>query len=578
MKLNTRFSARLGAIGLSLCLSLNAAHATPVTWRHTTVHLSVDSKDLKDVLRDFTASQGIVATISPDVQGTVSGTFDLPPRKFIDTLAATFGFVWFFDGSVLSISSANDVTSQLVKLDFADTRTLQETLKQMGIDDGRFPISYDAEQGTALVTGPKRFVSLVSDLAHNIDRNADRRTGSEVRVFHLKHGWAADHDVMIDGKSVKVPGVAHILQTLYQPTKDDDQSSLRQSGGGSDASGAERLSPLADAGGQQSGGSPFAGKGGSLFPPLPGNMGGGGAASNDGDGGYGGFGGAGAASGGPGSGDADRGTGATPKGSATLPVINADAQTNTVLIRDLPDRIGQYQELIDKLDVKRQLIEIEAHVIEIDDNALKQLGVDWHARTGSVSLASNNSAGLANPAQPNFSAVLGDSGRFFLANISALESQSLAKIDSSPTVATLDNVEAAMDNKTRFFVPVQGYTSGDLYSVSTGTLLRVLPMIVNEDNTTQIKLRVYVEDGHMTGQEVSNIPVVTTSSISTEAVIYQGESLLIAGYKVDSSANGVSGVPGLSKIPVLGALFRYRQNSDSHMQRLVLLTPRVVEF
>lgn len=579
MKLNSRIASGLGALGLSLCLAMNTAHAAPIVWRHMTVHLSVDSKDLKDVLRDFTASQGIVTTISPDVQGTVSGTFDLPPRRFIDTLAATFGFVWFFDGSVLSISNANDVTSQLIKLDYADTRTLRESLKQLGVDEDRFPISYDAQQGTALVTGPKRFVALVTDVAYRIDQNADRRTGSEVRVFHLQHGWAADHEVMIDGKPVKVPGVAHILQQLYARHQDGGaQGSTPQSGNGPSASGADQVAPLPDAGGQLGGGSPLAGKGGTLFPPLPGNLA---SSGNDINGGYGGYGGGNNGSGPPGmsaGSDSNGGTGAAPKSAAALPVIEADAQTNTVLIRDLPDRVDQYRKLIDRLDVKRQLIEIEAHVIEIDENALKQLGVDWHAQSGQVSITSANSPGIANAVQPNFSAVLGDSGRFFLANVSALESQSLAKVDSSPKVATLDNVEAAMDNKTRFFVPVQGYTSGDLYSVSTGTSLRVMPMIVNEDNTTQIKLRVYVEDGHMTGQVVSNIPVVTSSSISTEAVIYQGESLLIAGYKVDSNANGESGVPGLSKIPVLGALFRYHQNSDSHMQRLVMLTPRIVEF
>jgi type III secretion protein C len=568
----------LSAIGLSLCLAMNAVHAAPVSWRHMTVHLSVDSKDLKDVLRDFTATQGIVTTIAPDVQGTVSGTFDLPPRKFIDTLAATFGFVWFFDGTVLSISNANDVTSQLVKLDFADIHTLRNSLKEMGIDDGRFPISYDETQGTALVTGPKRFVSLVSDLAHRIDQNADRRTGSEVRVFHLKHGWAADHDVMVDGKSVRVPGVAHILQSLYQPSNDGDaQGALRQDASNAAAMGTDRVPPMPDAGGLLGGGGPFGGKGGGILPPLPGNMGG-----ANGDGGYGGYGNSQGQNGGAGGQDmgvsTSAGTGAVPKSAASLPVIQADEQTNTVLIRDLPDRIGEYQQLVDKLDVKRQVIEIEAHIIEINDNALKQLGVDWHVQSGNVSLTSVNSAGLANAPGANFSAVLGNNGSYFLANISALESQSLAKIDSSPKVATLDNVEATMDSKTRFFIPVQGYTSGDLYSVSVGTSLRVMPMIVNEGGQTQIKLRVYVEDGHITGEEVSKIPVVTTSTINTEAVIYQGESLLIAGYKVDSNANGVSGVPGLSKIPVLGALFRYHQSSDSHMQRLVLLTPRIIEF
>ena len=184
----------------------------------------------------------------------------------------------------------------------------------------------------------------------------------------------------------------------------------------------------------------------------------------------------------------------------------------------------------------------------------------------------------ATPAGLSLTAVLGDAGRYLMARVNALEDSNLAKIDASPKVATLDNVEAVMDNKKRFYVRVQGYTSGDLYAISTGTSLRVLPMVVDEDGKTQIKLQVHVEDGMTTPQKVDNIPVITTSTINTEAVVSQGESLLIAGYRVDNTSNGESGIPVLSKIPLLGGLFRYRENQHSHMERLVLLSPRLIEF
>jgi len=135
-----------------------------------------------------------------------------------------------------------------------------------------------------------------------------------------------------------------------------------------------------------------------------------------------------------------------------------------------------------------------------------------------------------------------------------------------------------MDQKTRFFVRVSGYTSADLYSVSTGVSLRVLPLVVEENGRTDIKLNVHIEDGAITSQQVDNIPVITTSTINTESFVGQGESLLIAGYRVDTSTNGETGVPGLSKIPLIGALFRYRDDQRSHMERLFLLSPRIIEF
>jgi type III secretion protein C len=77
-----KFTLRYCAVAASLLLScMSVAHASPIKWRPGMVHVSVESRDLKDVLRDFAASQGIITTVAPSVQGTVSGRFDLPPRS-----------------------------------------------------------------------------------------------------------------------------------------------------------------------------------------------------------------------------------------------------------------------------------------------------------------------------------------------------------------------------------------------------------------------------------------------------------------------------------------------------------------
>ncbi|BCF93630.1 type III secretion system outer membrane ring subunit SctC [Paraburkholderia largidicola] len=599
MKLTFRHRAIAAAL---LLMGLNAGHAAPISWRPGQVHISVESRDLKDVLRDFAASQGIIATIAPNVQGTVSGRFDLPPRKFIDTMAATFGFVWFYDGSVLSISTADDVTTKVIKLDFAGTQSLRSTLKQIGLDTDRFPIVYDPEQGVALITGPHRLIQLVDEVAARLDQNANRRTGSEVRAFPLRYGWAADHTITVNGKTQVVPGVAHVLASLYHPDRDSDQQGTSRASADGTAN-LQQVSPYADVQGGTNGGSPYNNSG--VNPPLP-DVFAGVAAAGGGPVGMPGAGGAGGtAGGGSGSGPQSAGraaTAAVPDGAGSLPVIQADARTNSVLIRDLPDRVGQYQQLIDRLDVKRRMVEIEAHIIEIDDGALKQLGVDWHAhsshvdfQTGSGSANANNFNGnlsptfssldtagnlvaTATPTGGSLTAVIGDASRYLLTRIDALEQNNLARIDASPKVATLDNVEAVMNNKTQFFIPVSGFTSSNLFSVQVGNTLRVLPMVVDSNGAQQIKLQVHVEDGQPTGASVKDIPEIRTSEIDTEAVVAEGQSLLIAGYRIDNDSNLNTGVPVLSKIPVLGALFRSRTHQSSHMERLVLLTPRVIEF
>ncbi len=248
--------------------------------------------------------------------------------------------------------------------------------------------------------------------------------------------------------------------------------------------------------------------------------------------------------------------------SQTLPVIEADPRTNSVLIRDVPQRLAQYQSLIDTLDVRPRLIEIEAHIISIEDSALEQLGVDWRAQNSHIDIQTGNGTTRQNGYDANidppvgtqplwdggggaFTAVLGNAGRYLLARVNALHKTNLAKIDASPKVATLNNVEAVMDQKARFFVRVAGYASADMYSVSSGVSLRVLPLVVEENGRTDIKLNVHIEDGEITSQRVDAIPVITTSTINTESFVRQGESLLIAGYRADTSTNGETSVPVL---------------------------------
>ncbi|CAB3773306.1 type III secretion system outer membrane ring subunit SctC [Paraburkholderia humisilvae] len=566
--------------------------AAPVKWSGQSVHILVQGKDLKDVLRDFTASQGVTAQISPNVQGTVTGQFDMPPQRFFDTLAATFGFVWFYDGSVLTIASPNELTRQVVTLRYATTSQLEATLSKMGLTNNRYPLNSSADAHAAVVTGPPQYVQLVSDVARQLDQSVASQTSSVMRIFKLSHAWAADHSVQIDGKAVTVPGVATVLSKLFQQKGQSDAPSVA----GVVASGGRRLKQLTDVGGNSNGGTypplpqnPGSQGGilGSLFngkPPLP---------PGNADMGFG------KDSGDPLSG----GDGDAVAGDTGLPIIEADPATNSILIRDTPQHMDQYEPVIEELDKRRKVIEIEAQIIEIDDNALKQLGVDWRAhnshvdfQTGTGTTQANGYNGFldpsfgttqlagsfvanATPVGASISAVLGDAGRYLLARIDALQQSSEAKIEATPKVATLDNVEAVMANKTSFYVRVSGYASADLYNVVFGTSLRVLPMVVQENGKTMIKLNVHIEDGNFaTGQEVDTIPIVTTTEINTQAYVGENQSLLIGGYSVNNRKKSVTGIPGLSEIPIIGELFRYHDDTNSHMERLFLITPRIISL
>jgi type III secretion protein C len=101
-------------------------------------------------------------------------------------------------------------------------------------------------------------------------------------------------------------------------------------------------------------------------------------------------------------------------------------------------------------------------------------------------------------------------------------------------------------------------------------------MVVEENGQTRIKLDVAIQDGELTSQTVSNLPVIDSSNITTQAFIDEGQALLVAGYRKDTDSNGVTGVPGLSKLPLIGGLFRTSNRQKSHMERLFLVSPRIL--
>ena len=582
----------LFALLVTLSLPLSSAIAARIPWQHGHFQYSAEHKDLKDVIRDFAASEHVMTWISPEVSGSVSGQFSAPPQEFLETLASSFGFMWYYDGSVLWIWGANEVKTVTLDLSFVDVQTVKAALQRMKVLDSRFPLNDDDDGHTIVVSGPPGYVDRIAAIAKSIDHRQGGEDHREVRVFSLSYARAADRVTEIDGQRVMVPGLASILRQLFgQRTGQNAAQNAVGSGG------ARRLSSLQssdnadvsspNAAGEQASRSPvglpnswFGGQSATnqsqVRPPLPqtGTF----AALDSNDTPL----------------PQDSGPSGSSKHSNGLS-IEADPRTNSIIVRDTPEHMDDYAALIHKLDKRHALLEIDATIIEVQDGAMRDLGLDWRqhnahldTQVGSNSLSPRLRFPNANQAlgdvsgQPQIqggvlTAVLGDAGRYLMARISALEQENKANIVSNPKVTTLDNVEAVMDQRDRFFVRVAGYQSADLYGLSAGVSLRVLPTIVpKRRHRDQIRLEVTIEDGQLSSQTVDQIPVIHSSQITTQAFIREGQSLLVAGYENTQDSRQSSGVPGLSKIPLLGKLFQRRVKQHSRVQRLFLLTPHLI--
>jgi type III secretion protein C len=265
--------------------------------------------------------------------------------------------------------------------------------------------------------------------------------------------------------------------------------------------------------------------------------------------------------------------------------IEADQRVNAVIVRDSPDRMAQYEELITSLDLEPQSLEIEATIIDINTEKMRDYGVNWrwnNARN-SILFGRGDSSDLS--LRPNvditpqgrggfLNLVLGSASQF-VARINALQQQGIARVVSSPQVMTLSNVEAVFDNNKTFYVRVQGRDAVDLFNVSAGTSLRVMPHVFKDKDQIRIKLLVAIEDGALTDAQVDQIPIVERSSINTQALIYEGESLLLGGMVRENKSSKVSKIPLLGDIPFVGNFFKNTIEIADRTERLFLISPRL---
>lgn len=270
-------------------------------------------------------------------------------------------------------------------------------------------------------------------------------------------------------------------------------------------------------------------------------------------------------------------------------VIQADSRLNAVIIKDIPQHMPVYEELIGMLDIPTRLIEIEAVIVDVNASNVADLGIDWGARAGNVA-GGFGRPGLAPDAvtgtivfgrDVNPTTVIPNAGDFLMARVRALEGRGNARVVSRPSVLTIDNLGALIDLSETFYVQLVGERVASVVPISVGTTLRVTPHIIENGAEFSVHLTVDIEDGSILENSPGtsqSIPRIRRSTIGTQAVMNEQESLLIGGFNTESDTRQVDQVPGLSGIPVLGNLFRKRSSKTEKRERLFLITPKILSM
>jgi type III secretion protein C len=517
---------------LFLAAPVPFSHAAPIPWQANSFNYRADGAPLRQVLTDLIAGQGLSISIDPTINGRVSGVFTHSAPASFDKLMKANGLVSYFDGKTVHISSGANIRERILNIAPLTAADVRSELARMSLDEPQFPLRFS--RSSASLTAPAIYGDMVAQAVNNARQYALSLRQSDqtsIRVFPLKYALAQDTTYQIAGRDFAVPGVASLLRTLMAGASTSAAPPVPPAPPAITSSAT--LPGLAGQGLAAQGRTPP----GPSQQPLPGTT-----AVSDGN---------------------------SPLTPSYANII-ADVRTNSVLVYDTALMMPHYERTIAMLDRPQDLVEIEAEVIELEESALDRLGVQWGGTT-SVSLPGMSAA------TASLSTILSVDGRAFQLYLHALQTEDRARITSRPRVLTLNNSQAVIGSQQRLHIKVAGERHTDLYPVDAGLMLRVTPLIIQDDGEgRKVRLSIQIDDGNF-NQELATdgIPSVRNNFIATQAVVGEGDSLLIGGYHLQRQNSGESKIPLLGDIPLIGSLFRFRSNNGRRLERLFRITPRL---
>jgi general secretion pathway protein D len=305
-----------------------------------------------------------------------------------------------------------------------------------------------------------------------------------------------------------------------------------------------------------------------------------------------------------GSGGGEGGGGATLSLAGGTATIWADKATNSLVITAGQRTLRAVNAVIDKLDIRRAQVLVQAIIVAVSVDKAADLGVNWvvdatqtaAAIGGFISPIGGISGidlynDITNPAnlatsQPTGTTIgigkLTASGVNFAAVLRALESDTRTNIIATPQVVTRDNQEAKMEvaQEVPFLTGQYSTTNGTGSAFQTiereevGTILTVTPTI-NEGDAVLLKLQ--IESSSLAGATTGAVDLVTNKNvITTSVLIKDGNTLVLGGLIQDNVQNSDNSVPLLGHIPIIGELFRTRNTSKSKTDFLIFLQPHIL--
>jgi type IV pilus secretin PilQ/predicted competence protein len=276
--------------------------------------------------------------------------------------------------------------------------------------------------------------------------------------------------------------------------------------------------------------------------------------------------------------------------------VESDDRTNTLIVQAIDSDLRKVKTLVERLDLQTPQVKIATRIVEVSNTLDNFLGIGWNgayngdssAGLGFGTLPFPNSVAADYSVDPG---VLTGGGRvgstgFRIGGIQGItdldlrlkmeEKRSNAQILYSNSVSVEDNQAATFKAGTEEVFIVQGIgtgASGSTQTITYNMTLNVTPHIT-ADNAVQMTLDIQSDDPLKPNSAAATGK--TTRGVNTKLIKKNGETAVLGGMYRTSKSVSEDGVPWLSKIPIVGALFRANSSTNSQRETLIMVTPTIL--
>jgi type IV pilus assembly protein PilQ len=277
-----------------------------------------------------------------------------------------------------------------------------------------------------------------------------------------------------------------------------------------------------------------------------------------------------------------------------------DERTNTVILTDTEDKILEFRRLIEQIDIPIRQVLIEARIVVANTDFRKEIGArfgfqgrrssggDTLGFGGSINdtpISTSNSGGITssgslgvdlgvNPSYGSFALEFLSGNTFLDLELSALEDDGNGEIVSQPKVLTGDKQKAIIKTGTEIAY-LQDSSSGATNVAFKEAVLKleVTPQITPDG---RVVMDLIVAQDSMTDEAVSGIPIIDITEVETQAVVGDGQTLVLGGLFQMTTIDEQQKVPVLGDIPFLGRLFRHDVDDIEKREILIFITPKII--